>query len=135
MKISTVKKVLCTLSVSVLLLLGMGISTQAQHRHGPPPWAPAYGRRNARPYGLIVSARKHRRNELRRDLRLDQRRERRILNARLRNDRAINGNNRVWRNERREERRDLRVDQREEREGLRDRLKDNGNGRGGRGRH
>jgi len=134
MKIGTLKKVLCTLSVSVLLLLGMSITTQAQHRHGPPPWAPAYGRRNMRPYGRIVSARKHHRNELRRDLRLDQRSERRILNARLRNERETNGNNRVWRNERREDRRDLRTDQREEREALRDRFKNNGKGNG-KGRH
>lgn len=130
MEIGTVKKVLCTLSVSVLLLLGMGISTQAQRRHGPPSWAPAYGRRNTRPYGQIVSARKHRRNELRRDLRLDQRSDRRILNERLRNERLNSGNTRVWRNERREERRDLRTDQREEREALRDRFKNNGRGRG-----
>jgi hypothetical protein len=134
MKIGTLKRVLCTLSVSVLLLLGMGISTQAQRRNGPPPWAPANGRRNARPYGQIVSARRHHRNELRRDLRLDQRSERRILNSRLRNEREINGNNRVWRNQRREERRDLRVDQREDREALRDRFKNNGRGNG-RGRH
>jgi hypothetical protein len=134
MKISTLKKVLCTLSVSVLLLLGMGISTQAQRRNGPPPWAPAYGRRNTRPYGQIVSARRHHRNELRRDLRLDQRSERRILNSRLRNERQINGDNRVWRDERRVERRDLGADQRGEREALRDRFKNNGRGNG-KGRH
>ena len=129
MKISTLRKALCTLSVGVALLLGMSISTQAQRRHGPPPWAPAYGRRNDRPYGQIVSARRHRRNELRRDLRLDQRSERRILNSRLRNERLTSGNNRDWRRERREERRDLRVDQREQRESLRDRFRNNGRGR------
>lgn len=134
MKIGTLSKVLCTLSIGITLLLGMSISTQAQHRHGPPNWAPAYGRRNPRPYGQIVSARMHRRNALKHDLKLRQRDERRALNTRLRDERGLSGNNRVFRNERREERGELRVDQRVDREALKDRIKDNGRGNG-RGRH
>lgn len=134
MKIGTLRKVLCTLSVGAALLLGMSISTQAQHRHGPPSWAPAYGRRNQRPYGQIVSARMHRRNAVRHDLILRQRDERRALNERLRNERELGDNNRVFRDTRRDERRDLRIDQREERDTLRDRIRVNGRGNG-RGRH
>lgn len=116
MKIGTLKKVLCTLSIGVALLLGMSISTQAQRRHGPPPWAPAYGRRNVRPYGQTVSARRHARNDLRRDLRFHQRDERRVLNSRLRYERGTYGNSRAWRYQRQQERQSLRLHQREEKQ-------------------
>src|SRR4051812_1141768 len=104
--INTLKKGLGTLSLGILLLLGMSISTQAQRRHGPPPWAPAYGRRYDRPYGQVVSARRHARNELRRDLFRNERLERRALNNRLRYERRTDGNTPTWREQRRLERRD-----------------------------
>jgi hypothetical protein len=124
--IGTLKKVLCTLSIGAALLLGMSISTQAQRRHGPPPWAPAYGRRNDRPYGQIVSARRHARNDLRRDLMIHQRDERRILNSRLRYDRGIYGNNPSLRYQRKLDREALRIHQREEKQEFKQRWKNNG---------
>jgi hypothetical protein len=126
MKINTLKKILCTLLVGVALMLGMSIPTQAQG--GPPPWAPAYGRRNNRPYGQLVSERRHRRNALRHDLMLRERLDRQALNDRLRNDRQLYGNNPTWRDQRKQERQDLRLQQREERGQFRQTWK-------GRGRH
>jgi len=113
--ISTLKKGLGTLSLGILLLLGMSVSTQAQRRQGPPPWAPAYGRRNERPYGQDVSARRHARNELRREMRQDQRDERRTLNDRLRYQRRVYGNSPTLRYQRRIEQRNQRLLQRDER--------------------
>jgi len=129
LEINTLKKGLGTLSLSILLLLGTGISTQAQRRHGPPPWAPAYGRRYDRPYGQVVSARRHARNELRRDLNRNDRLERRALNDRLRYERRTYGNNPTWRDQRRLERQDLRIHQRDERDTFRQSWKNNGRGR------
>lgn len=120
MKISTLRKVLCTLSVSVLLLLGMSIQTQAQRRYPR-----AYGRRDVRPYGQLVSARRHYRNSLRRDLRLHQRDERRIFNSRLRYERGVYGNSRAWRYERKQERQALKLHQRQEKENFKQRWKNN----------
>lgn len=113
MKINTLRKFLCTLSVGAALLLGMSISTHAQG--GPPPWAPAYGRRNIRPYGQLVSDRRHRRNASRRDLMLQERSNRQGLNYRLRQERAVSGNNPTWRYQRRQDRATLRSQQRAER--------------------
>ena len=127
--ISTLKKGLGTLSLGILLLLGMSISTQAQRRHGPPPWAPAYGRRNDRPHGQIVSARRHARNDLRRGLFRNERLERRALNDRLRYERRTDGNNPMWREQRRLERQDLRIHQRNERDDFKQSWKNNGRGR------
>ena len=127
---STLKKSLCTLAVGSALLLLTGSTAQAQrHRHGPPPWAPAYGYRNNRPYGQIVSERVHRRNAQRRDLIRQQRLDRRDLNNRLRIEREINGNNPDFRSERKLEREDLRIRQREERDAFRNTWKVHGRGR------
>ncbi|MDQ3817062.1 MAG: hypothetical protein M3362_05160 [Acidobacteriota bacterium] len=127
---STLKKSLCTLAIGSALLLLTGSAAQAQrHRHGPPPWAPAYGYRNNRPYGQIVSERVHRRNAARRDLKRQERLDRRDLNNRLRVEREINGNNPDFRDERRLERENLRIRQREDRDDFRDRVKDRGRGR------
>ena len=124
MKINTLKKFLCTLSVGAALLLGMSIPTQAQG--GPPPWAPAYGRRNIRPYGQLVSDRRHRRNALRRDLMLQERYDRQGLNYRLRHERGLYGNNPTWRYQRRQDREALRLQQREERGQFNQRWRDRG---------
>jgi hypothetical protein len=125
--IGTLKKALCTLSIGGALLVGLSIPTQAQRRrHGPPPWAPAYGRRYDRPYGEVVSARRHARNELRRDLRIHQRNERRVLNSRLRYGRGIYGNSPSWRYHRRQEREALRIHQRREKQEFKGRWKNNG---------
>ena len=129
LEINTVKKCFCTLSLGIMLLLGMSISTQAQHRHGPPPWAQANGRRNDRPYGQIVSARRHARNELRRDLIRQQRLDRRTLNDRLRYERRVNGNSPDWRYQRRLDRRNLILNQRNERQVFRETWKNQGRGR------
>ena len=126
---NTLKKCFCTLSLGIMLLIGMSVSTQAQHRHGPPPWAPAYGRRNDRPYGQIVRARVHARNDARRDLILSQRLERRSLRDRLRYERRINGNSPDWRYQRRQERQNLILNQRNQRQVFRDSWKNNGRGR------
>ncbi|PYS49303.1 MAG: hypothetical protein DMF68_10470 [Acidobacteria bacterium] len=134
-KFSTLKKTLCTLAIGSALLLGATSVAQAQrHRHGPPPWAPAYGYRNNRPYGQLVSERVHRRNQLRRQLRENERLDRRDLNNRLRYERRVNGNNPDFRDERRQERESLRVQQREDRGAFRDNWKVQGRGNG-RGRH
>ncbi|MDT4968819.1 MAG: hypothetical protein QOJ64_3556 [Acidobacteriota bacterium] len=125
MKISTLKLWLCTIAVGVAFLLGMSIPAQAQ---GNSRNAPAWGRRNGRPYGQLVRARVHRRNELRRDLRFHQRGERRILNTRLRTNRQIYGNTPDWRYARKRDRESLRLRQRlENRESRR---QDNDRGRG-----
>ena len=113
MKIGTLRKFLCTLSIGIALLLGMSLQAEAQRRH-PPSHAPAWGLRNARPYGQRVSARRHERNRLRRDLVRHQRIERRTLNTRLRTDRETYGNSSDWRTHRRQERANLRTHQREE---------------------
>lgn len=127
---STLKKSLCTLAIGSALLLGTGIAAQAQrHRHGPPPWAPAWGFRNNRPHGQLVSARVHRRNALRRDIRQRERLERGELNDRLRIERENEDNNPRFRRERREDREDLRIRQREDRGDFHDRGKDRGRGR------
>ena len=129
-KFSTLKKSLCTLAIGFALLLGTGSAAQAQrHRHGPPPWAPAYGYRNNRPYGQLVSERVHRRNALRRQLMVNERLDRRDLNNRLRYERRINGNNPDFRDQRRLERENLRLQQREERGNFRNSWKVNGRGR------
>jgi len=127
MKIGTLKQVLCTLLIGVSLMLGMSIPTRAQG--GPPPWAPAYGRRNQTPYGQIVSERRHRRNALRHEMMVRERLDRQSLNYRLRNERYQYGNNPTWRDQRRQERQDLRLQQREERETFRNSWKVNGRGR------
>ena len=129
LEINTLKKGLGTLSLGMLLLLGTGISTQAQRRHGPPPWAPAYGRRYDRPYGQIVSARRHARNEARRDLFRSDRLERRALNDRLRYERRTYGNNPALRDQIRQQRRDLRIQQRSDRDAFRQSWRVNGRGR------
>jgi len=131
LEINTLKKGLGTLSLGILLLLGTSISIQAQRRHGPPPWARAYGRRYDRPYGQVVSARRHARNELRRDLFRDQRLQRRALNDRLRYERRTYGNSPDWRYQRRLDRRDLRIQQRTDRDTFRQSWRINN----GRGRH
>jgi hypothetical protein len=77
MEIGTLRKFLCTLSIGVALLLGLSIQAAAQQGN-PPSHAPAYGLRNRRPYGQIVSARRHQRNMLRQD-----QRRRQIYTARL----------------------------------------------------
>ena len=129
-KFSTLKKSLCTLAIGFALLLGTGSAAQAQrHRHGPPPWAPAYGYRNNRPYGQLVSERVHRRNALRRQLMVNERLDRRDLNNRLRYERRINGNNPDFRDQRRLERENQRLQQREERGNFRNSWKVNGRGR------
>jgi len=114
-EINTLKQRLGTLLLAAGLLLGISVSAQAQRRHGPPPWAPANGRRYDRPYGETVSARVHERNEFRRELRRDQRYQRRALNNRLRAERQVFGNTPSWRYQRRAERQDLRLLQRNER--------------------
>lgn len=124
--IGTLKKALCTLSIGAALLVGLSIPAEAQRRHGPPPWAPANGRRYDRPYGQIVSARRHARNDLRRDLRIHQRNERRILNSRLRDERGIYGNNPSLRYQRRLDREALRIHQRQERQDFKRTWKNNG---------
>ncbi|HEX8887528.1 MAG TPA: hypothetical protein VF779_00015 [Pyrinomonadaceae bacterium] len=129
LEINTLKKGLGTLSLGILLLLGTGISTQAQRRHGPPPWAAAYGRRYDRPYGQIVSARRHARNEARRDLFRSDRLERRALNERLRYERRTYGNNPALRYQIRQQRRDLRLQQRSDRDAFRQSWKVNSRGR------
>lgn len=113
MKINTLRKVLCTLLVAGTIMLGMSIPTQAQG--GPPPWAPAYGRRNKTPYGQIVSERRHRRNASRHEMMVRERLDRRDLNDRLRYEREQYGNSPTWRDQRKQEREDLRSQQREER--------------------
>ena len=129
-KFSTLKKSLCTLAIGFALLLGTGSAAQAQrHRHGPPPWAPAYGYRNNRPYGQLVSARVRRRNALRRQLMVNERLDRRDLNNRLRYERRINGSNPDFRDQRRLERENQRLQQREERGNFRNSWKVNGRGR------
>ena len=129
-KFSTLKKSLCTLAIGFALLLGTGSAAQAQrHRHGPPPWAPAYGYRNNRPYGQLVSERVHRRNALRRQLMVNERLDRRDLNNRLRYERRINGSNPDFRDQRRLERENQRLQQREERGNFRNSWKVNGRGR------
>lgn len=77
MEIGTLRKFLCTLSIGVALLLGLSIQAEAQQGN-PPSHAPAYGLRNRRPYGQIVSARRHRRNMVRQDWR-----RRQVYTARL----------------------------------------------------
>jgi hypothetical protein len=129
LEINTLKKGLGTLTLGILLLLGAGISTQAQRRHGPPPWAPAYGRRYDRPYGQIVSARRHARNEARRDLFRSERLERRALNDRLRYDRRTYSNNPDLRYQIRQQRSDLRIRQRSDRDAFRQSWRINGRGR------
>lgn len=129
LEINTLKKGLGTLALSILLLLGAGISTQAQRRHGPPSWAPAYGRRYDRPYGQIVSARRHARNEARRDLFRSERLERRSLNDRFRYERRTNGNDPALRDQIRQQRQDLRIQQRSDRDTFRQSWKVNGRGR------
>lgn len=124
MKISTLKKALCTLSMGLLLMLGVSIQAQAQRRYQR-----AYGRRDARPYGQLVSARRHYRNAVRHDLMLRQRNERRIFNSRLRYQRGAYGNNPTWRYQRKQERQDFRIRQRQQREDFRDRFRNNGRGR------
>jgi hypothetical protein len=113
MKISTLSKFLCTLSIGVLLLLGMSIQAQAQRRHYPTP------------YGQRVSARMHNRNELRRALIRHQRVERGTYNASRRNQREIYSNSRDWRVQQRQQRTDLRMHQRDERAQLKERWKNN----------
>ena len=124
MEIGTLRKFLCTLSVGLALLLGMSLQVEAQRGH-PPSHAPAWGVRNARPYGQQVSARRHRRNSLRHDLSRHQRFERRTLRNRLHTERAINGNSPAWRTGQREERAALRTHQREERDALKQSWKNN----------
>ncbi|MDT4897097.1 MAG: hypothetical protein QOH25_2174 [Acidobacteriota bacterium] len=121
MKIGTLKRFLCTLAVGVALLLGMSLQTQAQRRYPS-----SNGRWRARNYGQQVSARRHERNRLRHVLSRHQRVERRILNTRLRTERATYGNNSDWRTRRREERAALRTHQREERGTFKQRWKNNG---------
>ena len=106
LEINTLKKRLGTLLMAVGLLLGVGVSAQAQRR---------YERRYDRPYGETVSARVHARNELRREMRQDQRYERRTLNNRLRYERQVYGNTPSWRYQRRVERQNLILLQRNER--------------------
>ena len=125
--IGTLKKALCTLSIGGALLVGMIIPAEAQRRrHGPPPWAPAYGRRYDRPYGEVVSARRPARNDLRRDLRTHQRGEQRTLNSRLRYERGVYGNSPTWRYQRRQAREDLRIHQRLEKQDFKRTWKNNG---------
>ena len=121
MKIGTLRKFLCTVSVGIVLLLGMSIQTQAQRRYSS-----SNGRWRARNYGQQVSARRHARNALRRDLKRHQRFERRTLNTRLRTDRATYGNSSDWRLRQRQERAALRIHQREERGTFKQRWKNNG---------
>jgi hypothetical protein len=90
LEINTLKKRLGTLLVAIGLLLGMGISAQAQRR-----WES--GRRYDRSYGMVVSARRHERNEIRRELRRNRRYERRALNDGLRLERRSERRNSDWR--------------------------------------
>lgn len=126
MKISTLKLWLCTIAIGVAFLLGMSIPAQAQ---GNSRNAPAWGRRNARPYGQLVRARVHRRNELRRDLRFHQRGERTILNTRLRTNRQIYGNTPDWRYARKRDRESLKLHQRAEKREFKERYNNKGRGR------
>lgn len=124
MNFSTLKKLLCTVSVGITLLLAMSISAAAQ-RGNPPSHARAWGLRNNRPYGQQVSERRHRRNELRRELIRHQRSERRVFNTQRRSEREIYGNSRDWRLQQRQQRAALRIHQREERGALRERWRNN----------
>src|SRR5215212_8389521 len=77
MEIGTLRKYLCTLSVGLALLLGLSIQAEAQRRwRNNDNWRP-------RNYGQIVSARRHRRNQLRQSMRRRQRLNRQIYNVRL----------------------------------------------------
>ena len=124
MKIGTLRKLLCTFSIGVALLLGMSIQTQAQRRY------PTSNRNwRERNYGQQVSARMHRRNELRRELIRHQRAERRVYNTQRRTEREVYGNSRDWRYQQRQQRAALRMHQREERGEFKQRWKNS------RGRH
>ena len=121
MKIGTLRKFLCTLSVGIALLLGMSLQAEAQRRYPS-----SNGRWRARNYGQQVSARRHQRNRLRRALVRHQRIERRTLNTRLRRDRETYGNSSDWRTRRRQERTTLRMHQREEKRTFKQGWKNNG---------
>jgi hypothetical protein len=124
MKISTLKRFLCTVSMGCALLLVMSVESEAQRRY-PPSHAPAYGLRNQRPYGQQVSARRHYRNELRRDLIRHQRLERQAYHEQRGQQREIYGNSRDWRYQQRENRAALRLHQREEKAVFRQTWKNN----------
>jgi hypothetical protein len=119
MNFVTLRKFLCTLSVGAALLLAMSVQTQAQRRY------PSNGRWRARNYGQRVSASRHRRNAIRRDLIRHQRSERRVFNAQRRQQRSIYGNSRDWRYQQRQQRAALRRHQRSERVELRQRWRNN----------
>jgi hypothetical protein len=123
MKIGTLRKFLCTLSIGAALLLGMSIPTEAQNRRS------SYSRWRARNYGQQVSASRHRRNSQRRRLRRHQVSERHTLNARLRSQREQYGNSRDWRYSRRQQRTALRQHQRGEKKAFKQRWKNNRRGR------
>ena len=129
MKIVTLRKVLCTLSVGLMLLAGTYVPAEAQRR-----WRDNDNWR-ARNYGQLVSSRRHRRNRLRRSLRRHQQLERFYLNARLRRQRHRFDDGRNWSLYQRRQRRALRLHQRGEWSGFKQTWKNNGRGHGrGRGR-
>ena len=124
MKIGTLGKVLCTLSIGLALLAGTYVPAEAQRRwRGNDNW-------RARNYGQLVSARRHRRNRLRRSLMRHQRLERLRLNARLRRQRHRFDDGSDWSLYQRRQRRALRLHQRGERSEFQQTWKSNGRGRG-----
>jgi hypothetical protein len=120
MEIGTLKKFLCTLSIGAALLLSMSLTTQAQRRYPS-----SNGTWRTQNNGQQVSARMHRRNELRRELMRHQRSERRVFNTQRRDGREVYGNSRDWRYQQRQQRAALQTHQREERGDFKQRWKNN----------
>ena len=122
MKIGTLGKFLCTLSVGVAFLLGVYVPAEAQRRD-----IPEWDSRTGRAYGQRVSWRRHRRNRLRRRLTRHQILERQRLQARLRRQRAQYGNSSdgQWRLSRKRQRAALKLHQRQEKSAFKQRWKNN----------
>jgi hypothetical protein len=123
MKIGTLRGFLCTLSIGVLLLLGMYVPAEAQRRNSS--WDGRWRNRSYRNYGQQVSARRHYRNSLRRRLKRHQWEERRVFNTQRRLERDQYDNSREWRLRQRQQRAALRLHQRQESREFRQRWRNN----------
>ncbi len=116
--INTLRRAVCAVIVSGLLILVGLTSAQAQGRHGN-----GYGRHDN--YGQQQRARNMYRRDLRRDLNRHQRLEKQALRNRLRTDRVYYGNTSDYRLRRRAAISSMRVHRRAERTALRQTLRSN----------